>query len=439
MIKIRIKHVVPILIFPILIFIIELFFNITLCFQRYDTRNFAYYKWKLCNRHIYTTQNTLAPLWTNFVRSSVTTMIQNAINELSLSSNLSESDIKNIERIISDHKHSETLNKENTGNKIENIIFIIVESYLSVSSDMHAGGVEITPYLNSLKRDSNVYYNGNMHSNIGIGESSDGQFIYMTGLLPLRNSITIGNAGNITLPGLPKLLKRKFINMEARMIIPTSPTVWNQKEACIAYGFDKLYSANDYHDGVYETLSDENVFDLAMQIDKKKTKNFFSVILTMSMHSPYYKAINTDKIIHNNSQPERYNNYLTACHYTDKQIGKYLEYLKNTGIYNKSLIIISADHHIRPDLFDMEGRVSEDIPLYIINGNIDRIKKCQKLCNQLDVYTTILDILDIKSKWRGLGNTLLNCDYTNSVDEEKIELSEKIIRGNFFNNRNDMY
>jgi len=366
-------------------------------------------------------------------------MIQNEINELSLSSKLSESDIKNIEEIISDHRHRETLNKKNAEIKIENIIFIIIESYLSVSSDMSAAGIEITPYLNSLKRDSNVYYNGNMHANIGIGESSDGQFIYMTGLLPLQNSITIGKASNITLPGLPKLLKRRFADMEARMIIPTSPGLWNQKEMCDKYGFDKLYSADDYHNGQYKTLTDEQIFDFAIQIDKEHKRPFFSVILTMSMHSPYDKTVDTDKIIHDNSLPENYNNYLTACHYTDKQIGKYLEYLKHTGIYDKSLIIISADHHAHPNLFDMAGRVSENIPLYIINGNIDHIKKRQQQCNQLDVYTTILDILDIKSKWKGLGNTLLNYDYANSVDKEKIELSEKIIRGDFFNYKNDMY
>jgi len=73
----------------------------------------------------------------------------------------------------------------------KNLIFIIVESYLSVTSDLKVGGKEITPFLNSLKCDSSVYYNGHMRPNIEMGESSDGQFIYMAGLLPLKSEITV--------------------------------------------------------------------------------------------------------------------------------------------------------------------------------------------------------------------------------------------------------
>ena len=108
-----------------------------------------------------------------------------------------------------------------------NVILVIVESYMSFTSDLKVDGREVTPFLNSLKRDSTVYYNGRMHENVTIGESSDGQFIYMTGLLPLRSVITVSKARSCTLPGLATALNR-----ESRMVIPTVSSMWNQDEMC---------------------------------------------------------------------------------------------------------------------------------------------------------------------------------------------------------------
>ena len=45
----------------------------------------------------------------------------------------------------------------------KNVIFIIVESYMSFTSDKIVNGKEVTPFLNALKHDSLVYYNGTMH------------------------------------------------------------------------------------------------------------------------------------------------------------------------------------------------------------------------------------------------------------------------------------
>ena len=100
----------------------------------------------------------------------------------------------------------------------ENIIFIIVESYMSFASNLKVNGQEITPFLNSLRCDSSVYYNGMMKQNVTIGESSDGQFIYMTGILPLRSIITVSKAKDVRLQGLPKIIGK---GKESRMIIPT--------------------------------------------------------------------------------------------------------------------------------------------------------------------------------------------------------------------------
>lgn len=316
---------------------------------------------------------------------------------------------------------------------IQNVIFIIVESYLSVTSDLVVDGKEITPYLNSLKRDSNVYYNGYMQSNAKIGKSSDGQFIYMTGLLPLRSEITVSYAKEDSLIGLPRLLKDSGIVNHTQIIIPTSPSFWEQLSMNQVYGIDSMCAKYDDKDNKSgEDLPDEAIFRFARQLDAKRPPYSFSLLLTLSMHEPYDSSVEHGFYLNDDSLPLRYKNYLTTCHYFDQQIGKYIEHLKADGLYNKSLIVIAADHNVNPMFIEKEADEYQYLPLFIINGNIDQATCWKGTCNQLDVYTTLLDILGVDSEWRGLGHTLLTHDYINSVADRTWELSEWIILGDFF-------
>ena len=72
----------------------------------------------------------------------------------------------------------------------KNIILILVESLLSFPTYLEFNGIEITPTLNRLVKEDS-YYNNNMTSVIQLGESSDGQFIYLNGLLPKKKGVTI--------------------------------------------------------------------------------------------------------------------------------------------------------------------------------------------------------------------------------------------------------
>ena len=106
--------------------------------------------------------------------------------------------------------------------------------------------------------------------------------------------------------------------------------------------------------------------------------------------------------------------------------------MKANRLYERTLIVIVADHHAHIDRLNMVGKIDESIPLFIVNGNIDRLSSWTSACNQLDVYTTLVDLLDIDSEWMGLGHTLLQPKYQNSLTDEAWRLSEWIIEGNYF-------
>jgi len=377
--------------------------------------------------------DSMWPNWTVFHKGFFRRLV---VDQLTRDSEvkLTNEQIEEIEKFYSDH--SQRVTKRTAPDNIKNVIFILVESYLSVTSDLIVEGKEITPNLNRLKHDSAVYFNSHMRPNVSIGESADGQFIYMAGLLPLHSEITVSKAKRDTIIGLPEQMKTVFPDLKSYTLIPTNPSLWEQQPMTEAYGFDNLYSMIDYqveidheNDGF---LSDGMIFNYASYKDQSIQQPHFSLILTMSMHQPYDAFEKHGFEVTDKNLPQRYKNYLNSCHFFDMQIGKYFEELKAKGLYDNSLIIIVSDHDARPRYLDMEGNISDDIPIYIINGGFNPSEAWEGECNQLDVYTTILDIMGIDSKWRGLGHTLLNKDYQNSVTTETQELSDLIIYSNYF-------
>ena len=380
--------------------------------------------------------DSMWPNWTVFHKGFFRRLV---VDQLTRDSEikLTKEQIEEIEKAYSDH--SQRVTKRTAPDHIKNVIFILVESYLSVTSDLIVDGKEITPNLNKLKHDSTVYFNSHMRPNVSIGESADGQFIYMAGLLPLHSEITVSKAKRDTIIGLPEQMKKIFPDLKSYPLIPTNPSLWEQQPMTEAYGFDHLYSMIDYqaeidreNDGF---LSDGMIFNYASFKDKSIQQPYFSLILTMSMHQPYDAFEEHGFEVTDKNLPQRYKNYLNSCHFFDMQIGKYFEELKAKGLYDNSLIIIVSDHDARPRYLDMEGKISDDIPIYIINGGFNPSEAWDGECNQLDVYTTILDIMGIDSKWRGLGHTLLKKDYQNSVTSETQELSDLIIYSNYFSTK----
>ena len=386
-----------------------------------ERRYFSFLVNRIEARHFSLSLHLVGPNVSSFRRGNIRTLAYEAALNLKQFRQLTEEQKRLIKKEIN-------LTKKNISSEsieTKNIIFIIVESYMSFVSDMRINDKEVTPFLNSLKTDSSVYYNGKMNSNVTIGESSDGQFIYMTGLLPLRSVVTISKARKATLPALPKLLNKKSL-----MIIPTVEDMWRQDEMCRQYGFCTLFTSKDYHDGYHSILTDKQLIELAIQKNSIIELPTFSVILTMSMHQPYYKQI--DSTFHINNEIKNRKDltcYLNACHYTDLQLKQYFDFLKKNGLYDTSLIIIAADH---PVLCTDFGGVDKHIPLYIINakGIPQNIWKGE--CNQIDVFPTILDMLGIESDWYGLGCSLLSPNYTNSIPSRKWDISEWIIMGDYF-------
>lgn len=410
----------------VLLFLLNLVAHLIFCSLDPSLRYLSYFERRIGMRLFGQNHLLALPIYANFHNGSIKSLTIEAMLESQGNTMLNKEQRSLIEEELRNSLESLTY-MENV--KIRNVIIILVESYMSFVTDMTVDGREVTPYLNALKQDTTVYYNGKIHSNITLGESSDGQYILMTGILPLRSVITISKAHRKPLPSLVKSLQTIGIN-ESRMILPTSSSLWRQDDMCKQYGFTYLFASNDFPGKHEQTLTDKQVFELAEQKDSVLSKDpFFSMILTATMHQPYNKMVDSSFIVKDVSLQPEMKSYLNLCHYTDKCIGRYLNTLKRKGLYDNSLIIITADHHAHNTEFDND--VSSDIPLFIVNGNIES-SAYRGHCNQVDIYTTIIDVLGIKDVWPGLGYSLLNESYVNSVTSQKWDVSELLLQSEYF-------
>ena len=408
------------------IYIFDLFSHAVYCTSHSDLRYWGYYKRRVGRRVFGQNHFFALPIYAHFHNGSIKSLLLETFQTINGRMELSENQKKVILQALNNSKVSmRPIQKRNT----KNLIFILIESQMSFVIDKTVEGKAITPTLNALKSDSSVYYNGHMRPNITMGESSDGQYIYMTGVLPLRSMITVSKACKKKLPGLPRQLKKIGI-FNSRMVLPTSPSLWRQDEMCQQYGFEQLYSSNDYPGEHVQTLTDEQVFELASLIDSKGDNSpFFSIILTASMHQPYNKMIDSSFQINDKFMNDELKCYINACHYTDKAIGNYLQSLRNNDMYSNSLIIIASDHHVHST--DFGGSISTEIPLFIINGNFPSDIYTGP-CNQLDLFTTIINLMNIPDSWPGLGASLLNANYKNLELKDRWDISEWILLGDYY-------
>ena len=346
---------------------------------------------------------------------------------------LSTSDLQNIKLYIEDsNKKLSKLSDSCIVKGKPNIVFIMVESYMAAASKTKINGKEVMPNINSLMRENNCYVNLSVTSNRGSGVSSDAQISYFTGLLPLKNEIAVTSIIKNEVIAFPKLLHEQK-EYHTYITLPTGKNFWHQEEANEKYGIDNVIEfgnkANDFF------CQDEELFKKMEQVTHSLKEPYLNIILTLSMHGGYDNDFLKEQgykspFQYPKSYPITFRYYLDKCYYTDAQIGKYINYLKKSKQYNNTIIMICSDHEV-PEASKQMG-CSEDLPLMIINSHIAKDKFYQGRINQIDLYPTLIDMFELKTKWRRMGDSLLRDDYNDKITPEKRNISNMIINGDYF-------
>lgn len=307
--------------------------------------------------------------------------------------------------------------------KGRNLIVIQIESFMNFLIDAEYDGQEITPNLNKLIHDNSIYFD-NYYQEVSAGNTSDSEFATNNSIYGTINSYTYEIYQNNHFKGLPWLLKEKGYNTNA--FHPYDKNYWNRKDAYPGQGFDKFYHEDDFEmkEEVGLGLSDEELFKQSIRIMKKQKQPFYNFFITLSNHYPYIMPYDKHEIkIKEVDRNSLFGYYLNSAHYTDKCIGKFIEGLKRTDLYESSIIAMYGDHtgltksdimikksmnrYLRKE-YDYDVMLNIPLIIHIPNTGKDITQKISVTGGNLDFMPTIACLMGFeKLDTFYLGHNLL--------------------------------
>ena len=172
------------------------------------------------------------------------------------------------------------------------------------------------------------------------------------------------------------------------------------------YGMEDMPILLDYPDPTAAKYGwDYETYMLAAEKMEKAKKPFFTYIVTSTTHTPYPRLPKSlEKYPHSQNGEE---GFLNALNYSDWSIGEFLKRLEKQPWFDDTVFIFTADHalaHYQSGSF----RERFHIPLIIYSPHIFQPKAVSTVSSQLDLFVTIIDILDLHGEYSTFGTSLLS-------------------------------
>ncbi|WP_232697249.1 LTA synthase family protein [Brevibacillus daliensis] len=310
--------------------------------------------------------------------------------------------------------------------KDKNLLVIQLEAFQSILINQKVNGVEVTPNLNALIKES--MYFPHFYQQVGQGNTSDAEFISNTSIYPLEDAPMSETFGDREIPSLPRLLNNQ--GYKTMTFHVNKVDFWNRDEMYPALGFDQYYDTDffGYEDVVGLGPSDEILFDKAMPVFEETTKQhrpFYAQMVTLTGHHPF--VIPEEKIefpLPEEMVGTQIGNYIQTQHYVDQQVGKLIHDMKQNGLWENTVIALYGDHFgISQDEPDKNGKMilenllgrSYDkadafaVPFIVKVPGMTEGKTYDTVGGQIDIMPTIANLMGLDlSKETYFGQDLVN-------------------------------
>ncbi len=273
-----------------------------------------------------------------------------------------------------------------------NVILIIIESYTASVIEVLGGAPGITPRFNELSKEGILF-----DQFYASGDRTDKGLSSVLSAYPAQpNSSIIKFPGKTqSLPSLNR--KMRALGYKTSFIYGGDADFANFRSYITASGFDALTEDEDFDDELNNSkwgVHDGFVGLRALQeLDTAKAP-YFKVWLTQSSHEPFDVPA-APKFLDNSLD----HHFFNSCHYTDSCVGAFIDKLKQRDDWDKTLVIITADHgHRLPGNQILQSRERFRIPLLLIGGAITKKDTIiHTVGSQTDIANTLLAQLNAAS------------------------------------------
>lgn len=357
-------------------------------------------------------------------------------------SKASEADLKPVEEYI--QQHYAKPNPEYFGMaKGRNVIYIHLESFQQFLIDyklkVDDKEYEVTPFLNSLYHSKETFAFSNVFNQVKAGKTSDAETMIETGLFGLnQGSFMVNYGGTNTQQAAPFILSKNGYNSSA-VFHGNAGSFWNRNTAYKQWGynyffdasyFTKQNSSNSFQYG----LNDKYMLKDSIKYLERLQQPFYTKFITVSNHYPYTTSLSGDDLGFPlaKTQDETINGYFATANYLDSSIKAFFNYLKESGLYKNSIIVLYGDHYgisnsRNPALAPLLGKNSETwssydnamlqrVPYMVVIPGMDKGGIINTYGGEIDMLPTLEHLLGIESnKFLQVGQDMLSPDHDQIV------------------------
>lgn len=357
-------------------------------------------------------------------------------------SKASEADLKPVEEYI--QQHYAKPNPEYFGmTKGRNVIYIHLESFQQFLIDyklkVDDKEYEVTPFLNSLYHSKETFAFSNVFNQVKAGKTSDAETMIETGLFGLnQGSFMVNYGGTNTQQAAPFILSKNGYNSSA-VFHGNAGSFWNRNTAYKQWGynyffdasyFTKQNSSNSFQYG----LNDKYMLKDSIKYLERLQQPFYTKFITVSNHYPYTTSLSGDDLGFPlaKTQDETINGYFATANYLDSSIKAFFDYLKESGLYKNSIIVLYGDHYgisnsRNPALAPLLGKNSETwssydnamlqrVPYMVVVPGMDKGGIIDTYGGEIDMLPTLEHLLGIESnKFLQVGQDMLSPDHDQIV------------------------
>lgn len=297
--------------------------------------------------------------------------------------------------------------------KGKNVFIFHLESFQQFLIDYKVDGKEVTPNINSFYHNQNTLSFDNFFNQVGQGKTSDAETMLENSLYGLPSgSVTSTYGTDNTFQALPAMLSQRGYTTAS--FHGDVGSFWNRNNTYKSWGYQYFFDKEFYKDKVdYSVgygLKDKIFLKQAAQYIEQLPQPFYAKIITVTNHYPYQIDKQNQDFPKTTTGDNTVDGYVQTAHYLDQAFGEFISYLKKTGLYDNSMIVMYGDHYGisnnhkkaiaqllgKDKVTDYDLVNFQKVPFMIhMNGLQGGINHTYG--GEIDVMPTLLDLMGIKN------------------------------------------
>ena len=282
-----------------------------------------------------------------------------------------------------------------------NIIVILLESCGGQFTEI-SGRTDITPNLNRLAHEG-IYFT-NCYANSW--RTDRGTLCTWSGYpsFPTMSVMKMPSKSR-SLPNIARTLQQER-GYSTHYLYGGDINFTNMRSYLVSGGFSDLTWKDDYTKEEQASakwgVRDDITFQTLTELAQTMRQPFLIGYSTLSSHVPW------DVPIHHFDDE-----VLNAFYYLDQCVGNFIQQLRQSDLWDNTLVIMLPDHGIVYADLDESNPLLNHIPMLWVGGAVKQPRRIEQVCNQTDLPATLLGQLGIAHDDYTFSRDVLSVTYKN--------------------------